>query len=213
MAANEHKNLTDINRHNPMGFEVATNDTVLSKDAGTSATGTDGNLVWLPKKTIKVTTIPILGYSTGNGSTYEYRQNMTDGQSPFELAADYGDATVGAATLDVSDIFRTANYVAQDDCTVMKIRGWMVGSTANAMTLAICKVRPVAGDTSDLTPVLIDEIALTGISNDALVEINEASDITAAGINAGDLIFPMVKTDSGGMTIFFNVTLELAYDN
>ena len=43
MAANEHKNLTDINRHNPMGFENATNDTLLSKDSGTSATGTDGN--------------------------------------------------------------------------------------------------------------------------------------------------------------------------
>ena len=46
MAANEHKNLTDINRHNPKGFENATNDTVLSKNIGTSPTGTDGNLVW-----------------------------------------------------------------------------------------------------------------------------------------------------------------------
>ena len=50
MAANEHKNLTDINRHNPKGFENATNDTVLSKRCiGTSPTGTDGNLVWQGK--------------------------------------------------------------------------------------------------------------------------------------------------------------------
>ena len=33
MAANEHKNLTDVNRHNPKGFETANNDTVLSKGA------------------------------------------------------------------------------------------------------------------------------------------------------------------------------------
>ena len=46
MAANEHKNLTDINRHNPKGFESATNNTVCSKSIGTSATGTDGNLIW-----------------------------------------------------------------------------------------------------------------------------------------------------------------------
>ena len=32
MAANEHKNLSSINRHNPKGFETAINDTVLSKD-------------------------------------------------------------------------------------------------------------------------------------------------------------------------------------
>jgi len=31
MAANEHKNLSSINRHNPKGFETAINDTVLSK--------------------------------------------------------------------------------------------------------------------------------------------------------------------------------------
>ncbi len=59
MAANEHKNLTDINRHNPMGFENATNDTLLSKDSGTSATGTDGNLVWLSKSSVKTTVVPI----------------------------------------------------------------------------------------------------------------------------------------------------------
>ena len=41
MAANEHKNLSDINRHNPKGFEAATNNTVLSKSIGTSATETD----------------------------------------------------------------------------------------------------------------------------------------------------------------------------
>ena len=34
MAANEHKNLTDINRHNPKGFENANNQTVLSKNIG-----------------------------------------------------------------------------------------------------------------------------------------------------------------------------------
>ena len=34
MATNEHKNLRDANRHNPKGFEVASNSTVLSKTAG-----------------------------------------------------------------------------------------------------------------------------------------------------------------------------------
>ena len=55
MAANEHKNLSSINRHNPKGFETAINDTVLSKGGGTSATGTDGNLEWKNKSYMGVT--------------------------------------------------------------------------------------------------------------------------------------------------------------
>ena len=46
MAANEHKNLQDANRHNPMGFEAAANNTVLSKGAGTGVAEIDGALSW-----------------------------------------------------------------------------------------------------------------------------------------------------------------------
>ena len=41
MAANEHKNLSDANRHNPKGFETALNDTVLGKGIGSGAASTD----------------------------------------------------------------------------------------------------------------------------------------------------------------------------
>ena len=212
MAANEHKNLSSANRHNPKGFETATNDTILSKSIGTSATGTDGDLAWVAKSTIKTTTVQMIGYTSGNGSTYEYRKNMTDAQSPFELDSDYGNATVGSATLDVSDIFRTANYVAHDACKVRRVKRWMVGSNANTMTLAICKATPVDSDSSALTPVLIDEIALTGSGNDELKSIEETT-ITESSIAAGDLVFPMVKTSAAGMVVYFNITIELGYDN
>ena len=53
MAANEHKNLTDVNRHNPKGFETANNDTILSKGVGSSTAGTDGSLEWIEKSVIK----------------------------------------------------------------------------------------------------------------------------------------------------------------
>ena len=64
MASNEHKNLTDINRHNPMGLENAINDTVLSKTSGTSETGTDGNLEWKGKSYMGVTNYKMQGYCT-----------------------------------------------------------------------------------------------------------------------------------------------------
>ncbi len=47
MAANEHKNLLDNNRHNPMGFEGSKNNSFLGKSNGTGGDGTDGGLVWM----------------------------------------------------------------------------------------------------------------------------------------------------------------------
>jgi hypothetical protein len=61
MAANEHKNLTDVNRHNPKGFESANNDTILSKNIGTGTNNTDGSLEWVEKNQIKTESFDIQG--------------------------------------------------------------------------------------------------------------------------------------------------------
>ena len=104
MAANEHKNLSSINRHNPKGFETATNDTVLSKDGGTSATGTDGNLVWLAKKHNK--NWVLLNLKGTQQLMVQITLNHAVGytrwtKSPFEHNVDYGSGTVGSGTMDV----------------------------------------------------------------------------------------------------------------
>ena len=46
MSANQHRNLLDSNRHNPLGFESAENDTFLGKNSGVSYGDRSGNLVW-----------------------------------------------------------------------------------------------------------------------------------------------------------------------
>ena len=46
MAANEHKNLLDGNRHYPMGYEAADNDTYLGKLSGVEYGDRTGNLAW-----------------------------------------------------------------------------------------------------------------------------------------------------------------------
>ena len=78
MAANEHKNLNDINRHNPKGFETATNNTVLSKTAGTSATGTDGNLQWQDKSFMGATNYKMQGYITGANKLFLWSEDIAD---------------------------------------------------------------------------------------------------------------------------------------
>ncbi len=46
MAANEHKNLLDGNRHNPLGFESSLNNSFLGKVNGSGGDSTDGRLSW-----------------------------------------------------------------------------------------------------------------------------------------------------------------------
>lgn len=204
MASNEHKNLSNANLHNPKDFSTASNDTLLSKDDS-------GNLVWVAKNVIKTTVFKMQGYSTGNGSTYEYRQSLTDGQSPYEINTDYTSGTVGDATLAVSNIFRTEGWVAQDDFTILKVRGW-ISCNAGTATLAVCKVTPVEDDSSALTPVLIDEVTITGNGNDNLFEINETT-FSTSSVSASDIVFPMIKTGTSGRIVYFNVTVEVGYTN
>jgi hypothetical protein len=209
MAANEHKNLTDVNRHNPKGFETATNDTVLSKNAGTSATGTDGTLVWQSKSLLGTTNYKMQGYIGSGLTNYSYGEDIEDNKSPFQWDLDFGSATATGATLTPKQIFRMgAGHVIPYASSVHRIKGWVSSDGGNVITVAICKITPTAGSTSALTPVVIDEFNATGASSDSkLVAIDETT-ITAASLAAGDFLFAMIKEASGGSEIFLNLTIE-----
>ncbi len=208
MAANEHKNLSSINRHNPKGFENATNDTILSKTIGTSATGTDGNLEWKGKAYMGVTNYKMQGYTTG-ATNYYYGEDVADTKSPYEMAVDYGDSAVASGSLTVTKMFRIGQgVVIPETAAVTSIKGWITSNGSNVVTVAICKVTPTENDSSAVVPVVIDEIALTGLSsNDKMVAISETT-ITTSALTAGDIIFPMIKEETGGSTIYMNLTVQ-----
>jgi len=208
MAANEHKNLSSINRHNPKGFENATNDTILSKTIGTSATGTDGNLEWKGKAYMGVTNYKMQGYTTG-ATNYYYGEDVADTKSPYEMAVDYGNSAVASGSLTVTKMFRIGQgVVIPETAAVTSIKGWITSNGSNVVTVAICKVTPTENDSSAVVPVVIDEIALTGLSsNDKMVAISETT-ITTSALTAGDIIFPMIKEETGGSTIYMNLTVQ-----
>ena len=208
MAANEHKNLNSVNRHNPKGFENATNDTILGKNEGTSATGTDGNLEWQDKSYMGVTNYKMQGFTTG-ATNYYYGEDISDTKSPFEMAADYGSSAVASGSLTVSNLFRIGQgCVIPETAAVASISGWIASSGGHDVTIAICKATPTADDTTVIVPVVIDEITVAGLSsNNKMVRINETT-ITTAELAAGDIIFPMIKEASGGSTIYMNLTIQ-----
>jgi len=208
MAANEHKNLSSINRHNPKGFETAINDTVLSKSGGTSATGTDGNLEWKNKSYMGVTNYKMQGFVTG-ATNYFYGEDIADTKSPYEMALDYGTGTVSSGTLTPTSFFRIGQgCVIPETASVTSISGWLTSSGSNAVTIAICKITPVDGVTTAVTPIVIDEIAVDGRGNNSnLIRINETT-ITIAALAAGDIIFPMIKEAIGGSSIYMNIAVQ-----
>jgi len=208
MAANEHKNLSDINRHNPKGFENATNETVLSKSIGTAPTNTDGNLVWQNKSLMGVTDYKMQGYVTG-ATNYQYGEDIADTKSPFEMAVDYGSSVVSSGSLSPTAFFRIGQgCVIPQNVNVSSISGWLTSNGTNVVTIAVCKITPVEGIATSVTPIVIDEIQLTGLNNNSmLVRINEST-ITTATVSAGDIIFPMVKEATAGSSIYINLTVQ-----
>jgi hypothetical protein len=208
MAANEHKNLSSANRHNPKGFENATNDTILGKNEGSSATGTDGNLEWQSKSYMGVTNYKMQGFTTG-ATNYYYGEDISDTKSPFEMAVDYGTATVSSGSLSPTNFFRIGQAcVIPETASVTSISGWITSNGSNAITIALCKLTPVENDTAAVIPIVIDEIQVDGLNNNNKgVRINETT-ITTSALAAGDIIFPMIKEATGGSTIYMNLTIQ-----
>lgn len=210
MAANEHKNLTDINRHNPKGFETATNNTVCSKNIGTSATGTDGSLVWQSKSLMGVTTYKMQSYVPAGTTNYLYGSDVLDNNSPFLLNRDSGSNIISSITITPSRFFDIGGgYVIPENTTVESIRGFVSSSGGNVLGVAICKVTPVENNTAAVAVASIKEITKLGLSSqDKLISVSETTFDTSS-LSAGDIIFPMIKELEGtGSTIKINLTIR-----
>tara|TARA_R100000544_G_scaffold8345_1_gene3246 strand:- start:1970 stop:2608 length:639 start_codon:yes stop_codon:yes gene_type:complete len=212
MAANEHKNLTDVNRHNPKGFETANNDTVCSKGIGSGTGNTDGSLEWIEKSVIKIDNFDIQGYVTSSNANYYYGANMTDGQSPNEYNQGFGAAVVNNQTIDGGDFFKVSSLTMTNACTLKKI--FLSGNctTGAVVTVALCKLSLSNTSAPDaITPVLLNEVSFTGLSSLDKV-IKTANLAPESTMTRGDLLFAMVKTSTAA-TAFFKVGIEVGYDN
>ena len=209
MAANEHKNLSDINRHNPKGFEVATNDTVLSKGLGTSSIGTDGSLIWQKKSFMGTTNYKIQGYTTSSTTNYAYGEDIQDTRSPFQMDVDFGSPDVNLDTITPQNFFKIGQgFSIPEASTVTSITGWITNNQGTVATIALCKITPVEGIVDAVTPIAIEEIDLTGLSSNSKgVRINTTT-ITTPSLAAGDILFPMIKSSVAGSVLHMTLTIQ-----
>ena len=206
MAANEHKNLSSANRHLPKGFESASNETVLTKGIGTPGFN-DGNLEWTSNVNIGVTYYKMQGFLTGI-LNYQFGEDIADTKSPYEIAKDYGFTTVPAGLFSVTNAFRMGQgHLITANTNVTSISGWITSSGANTVTIALCKITPAEGVTTNLVPTIVSEVTVTGLSNNnKMVRVLDTT-ITTPALLAGDIIFPMVKEGVAGSDIFMNIEI------
>ena len=107
MAVNEHRNLLDINRHNPLGFEGAPNNSYLGKLNGVAYDDGQGNLSWsyqLETFTLRsdtpTTSVIVAADIDFIRMPYDFR--LTDVRASFNTASAGGDTTIDILESGVS---------------------------------------------------------------------------------------------------------------
>ena len=204
MAANEHKNLSNINIHDPKDFSLASNDTLLSKDE-------NGSLIWVEKKLIKVDNIKFMGTSTfGSTNYFMYRDvgNNIEGK----LSNDYGSST--PTTITPQFALRYGRYIAYQDGETVRWTGIVTNTNSDDCYIALWRVSPVDDSSGNLTITVLKEVTISGKGNSTV----RTFDIDMSGepnktITKGDIIIPVVRNSDSSATMFFNSTLGLSYDN
>tara|TARA_R110002051_G_C8698037_1_gene493952 strand:+ start:735 stop:1394 length:660 start_codon:yes stop_codon:yes gene_type:complete len=210
MAANEHKNLQDINLHTPKGFRGAANETVLSKGAGSSAAARDGILQWAARSTMGVTNYKMQGYTVGTAN-FQHGEDIADNKSPFLMDVDYGSSTVAGGSLSPADFFRIGqSFITPENANVSSIDGWVTSSGVNAIEIVICKVSPNPSSTTAITPTILAVCNTVGGENNNLLLNIKQTIIAEPLIREGDVIFAMIKESEvdEGSNIYMNLSIQ-----
>ena len=209
MASNEHKNLSDSNLHVPKGFASASNNTVLTKNGS-------GSVEWLPTANTgfgQVIQYDFQGYSTTpsgeSAGFYEFPVSISDGQSPFELAQDYGSGTISEETTLARNIsFRCGSTLVPSNFQLTKLTGWLTVNASTEVTIALVKHTLTDGETTALPVTKLVEVTATGSTN-TNTRSYSTTEFDVDTISAGDLIFPMVKTaESSGRVVYFHFAVQ-----
>ena len=153
-----------------------------------------------------------MGFNTNSSeSTYQHSSPMTDTKAPFEHHVDHNaDATT---EMVVGTYLAAGGQVVPRSGTVTLITGWaraQLGATSPAPehTIAIVKLTPVQNNSDPVAPAIIDEIEFTALGNNKAVDLRQTS-ISGASVSAGDILMTMMKDDTGGRTVYFNLTVQV----
>ena len=148
------------------------------------------------------------GYGTGDGTNYEIPEIISDTNAPFEHNTSTGSDGLTAQT--VQTMMRLGGLVVPRAGTLKKWYGWATTSGSQAANIGLFRVRPTRNDSSNLTPVLLDNVSYTALGNTKMEDFDETT-FTDADIAIGDIIYTGIKCQSS-KTTYFTSTLEIEWD-
>jgi len=97
MALNEHKNLSDTNRHFPKGYEAADNNTFLGKASGVTEGDKSGGLIWAYALETFIFRDKLSPTAVASNIAYmrmPYKFRLTDVRASVKVAGDTSVTTV-----------------------------------------------------------------------------------------------------------------------
>ena len=192
---------------------AAVHDAVTSTTSvGTISTGTWQGTAIATGYTKHLMHYQFIGYGTGDGPNFFAPQPLNDNQAPFEHAdsSSSDGLTVPAASgTNISELLRGGGHVMPRAGTLTKWTGWATCNGSGSTSIAIFKWTPVDNNSSNVSPVLLDEATITAAGNDKARSFAETS-FTQASVAAGDIIFTQVFT-AASKTVYFNSTLEVEF--
>ena len=154
-------------------------------------------------------TFDIRGYSTADGTNYEIPVFVTDNNAPFEHNTSAGSD--GLTALAVTKLIRATGVVMPYAGTLKKWKGWATHSTTSGTcNIALFRYRPVAGNGSTVSLVLLDAVGHTPAGNSKVIDIEQTT-FTDADVAEGDIIISGIKGDGSQITYFVS-TLEIEWD-
>ena len=154
-------------------------------------------------------TFDIRGYSTADGTNYEIPVFVTDNNAPFEHNTSAGSD--GLTALAITKLIRATGVVMPYAGTLKKWKGWSTHSTTSGTcNIALFRYRPVAGNSSAVSLVLLDAVGHTPAGNSKVIDIEQTT-FTDADVAEGDIIISGIKGDGSQITHFVS-TLEIEWD-
>lgn len=188
----------------------------------TSADGVDitGNLTVSTSSTssgIYAQFINLKGFCT-LAANYQFAEDLEDTKSPFEMAVDYGSATISSSTeINQSNLFRASGFHVPVACSVNAINMQLTCNNTGNVTIAVVEYRPSEAGTDqvDHPRTIYEEVVVASNNNNNKVKTVTVAtaDLDNTAIPAGSHIMIMAKgdSDSVGGKAFISAAIEIKW--
>ena len=154
-------------------------------------------------------------------TNYQFTEDVEDTKSPFEIALDYGSATISSSTeVTQSKLFRSAGFHVPVACNLNAINMQVTCNAGSGnITVAIVEYVPseLAADTNDHPRTIFEEVVVASSANNNKVKTVAVAvgDINNTTVAAGSHIMIMVKGDSSAVSAggkaFVSAAIEIKW--